>query len=167
MVVVVVVAIKACHVGCTFGVVFNTEHRGGYRWFLRARAHHFRVRVAGDRRLARYSVLRTKLGPLSPSLAKPGPELARRNLDPHAAGYREFCGKACQESRYFEYLPCIYTDDMAYITHHEYLPADCFLHWKCRLRLPLQRGHQSPFSEEDSEPRNIRYPASPCAWRVI
>ncbi len=27
---------------CTFGVVFDNEHRGGYRWFLRARAHHFR-----------------------------------------------------------------------------------------------------------------------------
>ena len=28
--------------GAFLGVVFDNEHRGGYRWFLRARAHHFR-----------------------------------------------------------------------------------------------------------------------------
>ena len=26
----------------TFGVVMDNEHRGGYRWFLRVREHHFR-----------------------------------------------------------------------------------------------------------------------------
>ena len=58
-------------------------------------------------------------------------------------------------------------DDMEDIKHHEYFTADSFLHWKRRLRLSFLRGDKSPLCEASTKPYDIRYPTSPCTWRII
>ena len=60
----------------------------------------------------------------------------------------------------------VQTDDMEDINHHEYFTADSFLYWKRRFRLSLLRGHKGPLCEASTKPYDIRYPTSPCTWRI-